>query len=125
MIFYRSYKWIIPVLISTLFTSCTRKNYSSRSQDTVEAIAANDSKERDRQYTPPAYITLSDDQARSNKDGELYYIDPNGYRYWKFCDGKYYLDSKQEREITNNTDNNRSSKRKNKRKRKTGSEEEI
>jgi hypothetical protein len=47
-------------------------------------------------YRPPAVIYISDDLARTNRKGEVYYDNEYGYRYWKFCDGKYYLDSKYE-----------------------------
>jgi hypothetical protein len=39
-------------------------------------------------------INISDELAKSNKEGEMYYDNEYGYRYWRFNDGKYYLDAK-------------------------------
>jgi hypothetical protein len=52
----------------------------------------------DEHYRPPAVIIISDNLARTNRNGEMYYDNEYGYRYWRFCDGKYYLDSKYEME---------------------------
>lgn len=51
-------------------------------------------------YIPPPVITVSDDLAKSTKDGELYYDNEFGYRYWRNSDGKYYLDAKYGRGVT-------------------------
>jgi hypothetical protein len=47
-------------------------------------------------YRPPMVIIISDGLARTNRNGEMYYDNDYGYRYWRYCDGKYYLDSKYE-----------------------------
>jgi hypothetical protein len=41
-------------------------------------------------------ISIADALAKSNKEGEMFYDNEYGYRYWRFCDGKYYLDAKYE-----------------------------
>jgi hypothetical protein len=51
---------------------------------------------RNEGYRPPMVIVISDDRARTNRNGEMYYDNEYGYRYWRYCDGKYYLDSKYE-----------------------------
>jgi hypothetical protein len=51
---------------------------------------------RNNGYIPPSVIYISDNLARINRNGEMYYDNEYGYRYWKFCDGKYYLDAKYE-----------------------------
>jgi hypothetical protein len=51
---------------------------------------------RNEGYRPPMVIVISDDRARTDRNGEMYYDNEYGYRYWRYCDGKYYLDSKYE-----------------------------
>lgn len=118
------YKWLIPAILIMLMASCSRKNYASRNQNTTEA-SANDNNYSNDRYQPPAYVYMSDDQAKTNRDGELYYIDPKGYRYWKFCDGKYYLDAKYDRLNADNTPQPKQSKKKSRKARKNNSDEEI
>lgn len=80
-------------LLAISIVSCSKKNYSTNASSENEAkfeksIASLGS------YIPPQIISISDDIAKSNKDGELYYDNEMGYRYWRSSDGKYYLDSK-------------------------------
>ncbi|MFN8251278.1 MAG: hypothetical protein U0V75_05290 [Ferruginibacter sp.] len=88
------HKWSAPaVILILLFVSCSRKTFSessSNTEDRYEPATINNSKN----YTPPPVISIPDEKARTNKEGELYYDDANGYRYWRYCDGKYYLDKK-------------------------------
>ena len=120
-----SNKWLILFLSIILLTSCSRRNYSSQRQGNDETTTLKDPRDSDHSIQPPEYIALSDDQAKANRDGELYFIDSNGYRYWKFCDGKYYLDSKYDRLNNVPTSNSKLSKRKNKRSRKNDNDAEI
>ena len=76
--------------IAILAVGCSKKNYPAKDEigeDTAIILS-------DTDYTPPVVLSIPDDKARSNRDGELYYDDDYGYRYWRFCDGKYYLDAK-------------------------------
>ena len=75
-------------------TKSRKKNYPAENTDEQYQ---NSNTTTDIKYTPPQVITISDDIAKSNKEGELYYDNEKGYRYWRYCDGKYYLDSKYER----------------------------
>lgn len=43
---------------------------------------------------PPSRIQLNERYAQRDSHGRLYYIDQNGYVYWRGNDGYYYLDSK-------------------------------
>lgn len=88
------HKWsvLFSVLLITA-VSCSRKSFPVNSNDTGKknesaAITGTSSQ------LPQAVITISDEKASTNKEGELYYDDENGYRYWRYSDGKYYLDRK-------------------------------
>ena len=91
---YKLHKWLFLLLIVFALTNCSKKNYPS---ENTEGQYDNSTAKNDNEYTPPQVISISDDIAKSNKDGELYYDNEKGYRYWRYCDGKYYLDSKYER----------------------------
>ncbi len=81
------------LFITLIAISCSKKSYPAKDdmgEETAVTIL-------DADYTPPPVLTIPDDKARSNRDGELYYDDDYGYRYWRFCDGKYYLDAKYEK----------------------------
>jgi hypothetical protein len=91
---YKLHQWLFLLLIAFAFTSCSKKNYPT---ENTEEQYENSTAATDNKYTPPQVITISDDIAKSNKEGELYYDNERGYRYWRYCDGKYYLDSKYER----------------------------
>jgi hypothetical protein len=88
---------VIFLVLSLIFNSCSKKNYIS----TIAAIddVKNESiKTKDADtYIPPLTIIIPDDKAKTNKEGELYYDNENGYRYWRNSDGKYYLDAKYEK----------------------------
>ena len=90
----RSLKATIPVfvtLLTILTVSCSRKNYSNNNNaSSREEVAM----PKDPAYSPPPVIYVADDQAKTNKKGEMYYDNSYGYRYWRFCDGRYYLDVK-------------------------------
>src|SRR4051812_1620225 len=96
------HQWLLfPVLPLVIFTACSKKNYpASNSVENAEkyegknAVAAN--------YTPPQVILIPDQVAHINKEGEMYYDDDYGYRYWRSADGKYYLDSKYKTIIPSN-----------------------
>ncbi len=75
-----------------LFSACTKKTFTlsnSQTDDKYERILTADSV-----YSPPAVIAIPDNKAKISKDDELYYDDEHGYRYWRYNDGKYYLDKK-------------------------------
>ena len=94
---YKLHKWFALVLIVCLMAGCSKKNYPSNNAADTETPYDNSKKTNDNDYTPPPVISISDDIAKSNKDGELYYDNEYGFRYWRYCDGKYYLDSKYEK----------------------------
>lgn len=78
-------------LSAALIASCAKKNFPADSEkdDRTEAVGT-----IPVAYAPPAIIQISDDKAKTTKEGELYYDDEYGYRYWRYNDGKYYLDQK-------------------------------
>jgi hypothetical protein len=95
---YQLSTWIALFMLATLAMSCSRKNYPANDLTDTETQYEN-SKKSAENYTPPPVIAITDDKAKTNKDGELYFDDDHGYRYWRNCDGKYYLDSKYERGV--------------------------
>lgn len=122
-------QWLLAGSVLLVFASCSRNNYpqrqprNDRQEDMypgTEAMPPGQAKKvygeqsarvfapgqrkkmrRSGNYRPAPVIIISDHQARSNRNGELYYDDAYGYRYWRNCDGKYYLDSKYEVEDYN------------------------
>jgi major membrane immunogen (membrane-anchored lipoprotein) len=85
--------------LAVLVTACSKKNYSSNNVSDT-AVPYENSKKNIADYTPPQVIVVADEKAKANKEGELYFDDEHGYRYWRNCDGKYYLDAKYERGAT-------------------------
>lgn len=74
-----------------LVTGCAKRSFPTDSEkdDRNEAVSSIEAA-----YAPPTVIQISDDKAKTTKEGELYYDDEYGYRYWRYNDGKYYLDQK-------------------------------
>jgi hypothetical protein len=90
---YKLHQWL-PLLFSlVIFTACSKKNFPGNNSAATADKYENGVNES---YTPPPVISISDELAKSNKEGEMYYDNDYGYRYWRFCDGKYYLDTKYE-----------------------------
>lgn len=121
------YKWLLGVLALGFLASCARTNYPGRSpypqeddgvyypnsrhlppgqakkvygQQSAKVFAPGQQKHRQPPYgyRPPAVIIISDDWASTTRNGERYYDNEYGYRYWRNCDGKYYLDVKYDRQ---------------------------
>jgi|GEM_PF-6467118 len=92
---YILHQWLPLLIALVIFTGCSKKNYPSNNNTNTESQYDN-TKAPNNDYTPPQVVSVSDDQAKTNKDGEMYYDNELGYRYWRFCDGKYYLDAKYE-----------------------------
>ncbi|WP_460552172.1 hypothetical protein [Ferruginibacter profundus] len=91
---YKIHQWLPLLFTMVIFSACNKKDYPENNverQDKFENVKA-----ADDNYTPPPVITIADELAKSNKDGEMFYDNEYGYRYWKFCDGRYYLDAKYE-----------------------------
>jgi hypothetical protein len=91
------HQWLPSLLLLLVIaTGCSKKNYPTNNnagtEDQYENVIPED-------YTPPPVLTISDDKASTNKDGELYYDNEYGYRYWRYCDGKYYIDAKYEQGV--------------------------
>lgn len=101
-----------------IILSCSRSNFPVN--DIKSAGQSADEKEYNKTYTPPRVIAVSDDMAKSTKDGELYYDNELGYRYWRNSDGKYYLDKKYENGL--NPNKNVAAKKQKKSRQKTASE---
>lgn len=92
---YKLHQWLTLLLALVIFAGCSKKNFPSNNAADNEALSQNEKKAID-EYIPPPVIYITDELAKSNKEGEMYYDNEYGYRYWKFCDGKYYLDAKYE-----------------------------
>jgi hypothetical protein len=107
------------LLCALIFSSCSRSNFPAdeikgAGQSVTHTTADN------KTSAPPRIIDISDDVAKSTKDGELYFDDESGYRYWRNSDGKYYLDKKYENGASPNK--NIAGKKQKKSRRKTASE---
>ena len=91
---HKLHQWLTLLIALVIFAGCSKKNFpdNAASDEDKYEIA----KPADNDYSPPLVINISDELAKSNKEGEMYYDNEYGYRYWKFCDGKYYLDTKYE-----------------------------
>jgi hypothetical protein len=86
------HKWYLAITIVTAITiGCSNKNVS---QKTVEKETI----EIPEDYTPPQVITVPAEKEKTNSEGEIYYDNEYGYRYWKNCNGQFYLDVKYERD---------------------------
>lgn len=108
------------ILLSALIlSSCSRSNFPAEG---IQSTGNSDetSVANNKTSPPPRVIDVSDDVAKSTKDGELYFDDESGYRYWRNSDGKYYLDKKYENGASPNK--NIAGKKQKKSKHKTASE---
>jgi len=85
---------LCTVFLVMIMSSCSRKNYAAKNSSNGDQEATVYNKQQDRDYSPPPVVYVADGQAKTNKNGEMYYDNEYGYRYWRFCDGKYYLDAK-------------------------------
>lgn len=89
------HQWLIVLVIVSLFsTSCSKKNYVAKQEEKEDEAEIYEN--RNLNNRPPEVLYINDENAKTNRNGEIFYEDENGFRYWKFCDGKYYLDSKYE-----------------------------
>jgi hypothetical protein len=87
------HKWYFAIIFAAFIAvGCSNKNVAQKSNNEKDEIEMPDD------YTPPPVITIPDEKAKTNKEGELYYDNEYGYRYWKNCNGQYYLDVKYERD---------------------------
>jgi len=89
---YKLHQWIPLLFTLVFFTACSKKNYPGNTGDAPNNYE--DAKTITDKYIPPPVIIISDDLAKSNKEGEMYFDNEYGYRYWRLSDGKYYLDAK-------------------------------
>ncbi len=78
------------LLLSMAVYGCNKKSFPSNSNSTDDSY--NTAAAVNAAALPPQVITIPDEKAKTTKDGEVYYDDTNGYRYWRYNDGKYYLD---------------------------------
>lgn len=80
-----------------------KKVYGSKS---AKVYAPGQRKKQGNVYNnfPPSRIQLDDRYAQQDNYGRLYYIDQNGYVYWRGNDRYYYLDSKYQNDKRKNKD---------------------
>jgi hypothetical protein len=85
------YQRLALLFFTAAVTACSNKiiNTGLKADEKLPEIIAADSL-----YIPAACIIVPDNKAKTNKEDELYYDDEYGYRYWRYNDGKYYLDQK-------------------------------
>jgi hypothetical protein len=94
---YYLHQWLTLLIALVMLAACSKKNYPANNTVAAEDKTANAAiNTPSNDYIPPPVINIPDEQAKSNKDGELYYDTELGYRYWRSCDGNYYLDAKYE-----------------------------
>ena len=93
---FNLHQWLPLLTALVIFAGCSKKSYPAKNDSDASDKYENTAPANDNVYSPPPVVSITDDQAKSNKDGEMYYDNELGYRYWKFCDGKYYLDTKYE-----------------------------
>ncbi|MBS1513201.1 MAG: hypothetical protein JST86_20360 [Bacteroidetes bacterium] len=77
------------LLMATLY-ACNQKEFPGSNNSLQDEMNTSNNAE----YIPPQVIVVPDEKTKTNKDGEMYYDDEYGFRYWRSADGKYYLDSK-------------------------------
>jgi hypothetical protein len=92
---YILHRWLPLMMLVVIITAgCSKKVYAANSVTDTEDKYEEPKSDTGNNYTPPPIIFITDEQAKSNKDGELYYDDELGYRYWRSVDGTYCLDAK-------------------------------
>lgn len=123
---YNLHQWLpLMMLVVIIFASCSKKTYPASNTNETEDKYEDVKTATGNDYTPPPVIFIADDKAKSNKDGELYFDDEFGYRYWRNCDGKYYLDAKYESGAGPNKKNAKKSRKETKKQRKEKEGDEI
>ncbi|MBL0146699.1 MAG: hypothetical protein IPP48_14155 [Chitinophagaceae bacterium] len=75
---------------AVLVAGCSSKNVATK------LVTRQDEVEIPEGYNPPQVINVPSEKAKTNSEGELYYDNEYGYRYWKNGNGQYYLDAKYE-----------------------------
>jgi hypothetical protein len=118
---YFLHQWLMAALAILFLANCSKKNYSHKSSDEEISYTKNEEPEN---YSPAHVITISDEFAKTNRQGEMYYDNEYGYRYWRFCDGKYYLDEKYETDNTKPKASKKKNKKYNKKKIKEQAEDD-
>ncbi len=92
---YKLHQWLPLLLLLVIqLTSCSRKNLPGTNAGMQEQYQNEVS--GNTVTLPVAVISIPDELSKANKEGEMYYDNAAGYRYWRFCDGRYYLDTKYE-----------------------------
>ena len=86
---YNFYQLFALLLVLLFFEACSKKNFPANSNTDSEAKYVSSTS-----YFPPLVISIHEEFSKINKDGEMYYDDDSGYRYWRLEDGKYHLDAK-------------------------------
>jgi hypothetical protein len=82
------HKWyFVTLLLFALSTSCSNKSIAQKTNENAAVEMPTD-------YIPLPMIEVANDKVKTNTQGELFYDNEYGYRYWKKSDGKFYLDEK-------------------------------
>lgn len=91
---YNLHQWFCLLLIALFFAACSKKNFPVNSNADVDSHFESGINNKPSNYISPKVISIDDALSKLNKDGEIYYDDELGYRYWRLDDGKYHLDAK-------------------------------
>jgi hypothetical protein len=123
---YYLYQWLLlMMLVVIIFASCSKKTFPVNNTTDAEEMYDTPKTDTGNDYVPPPVIVIDDEKAKSNRDGELYYDNEFGYRYWRSCDGNYYLDAKYESGAGPNKKNAKKSRKETKKQRKEKEGDEI
>ncbi len=91
---YNLQQWFSLLLICLFFAACSNKNFPVNSNADADIRFENGKNAVATNAIPPQVISINDALSKLNKDGEIYYDDEMGYRYWRLDNGKYHLDAK-------------------------------
>lgn len=89
---HKLHQWLFLLTALIIFASCSQKNFPGNNTVSDDKYGTATT----AAYVPEPVITIADEKAKINKEGEMYYDNEYGYRYWRMADGKYYLDAKYE-----------------------------
>jgi hypothetical protein len=88
---HKLHQWLFLLTAIIFFASCSQKNFPGNNTVTDDKYSIPPSLN-----VPEPIIIIAEEKAKINKEGEMYYDNDYGYRYWRMADGKYYLDAKYE-----------------------------
>lgn len=91
---YKLHQRLSLFIAIIVFASCSQKNFPDNNTVTEEKYST--TAPAVTTYVPEHVIIIAEEKTKINKEGEMYYDNEYGYRYWRMADGKYYLDAKYE-----------------------------